>query len=157
MNVLFLCTGNSARSILAEAILNDLPQARGRFHGFSAGSHPKAAVNPAVLQLLQENHNATGGLRSKGWDEFCRPDAPPMDFVFTLHSHLPYVEPWPTGAWKARPHRSGRVPLCRPAHPRCRSEPHTSMGSSWEVSGGTSFPVRARVGQWERRIHMSYP
>ena len=84
MNVLFLCTGNSARSILAEAILNDLPQARGRFHGFSAGSHPKAAVNPAVLQLLQENHIATDGLRSKGWDEFCRPDAPAMDFVFTV-------------------------------------------------------------------------
>src|SRR5262249_19576480 len=84
MNVLFLCTGNSARSILAEAILNDMPQARGRFHAFSAGSHAKGEVNPLVLSLLHENHIATEGLRSKSWDEFCRPDAPAMDFIFTV-------------------------------------------------------------------------
>ena len=81
-NVLFLCTGNSARSILAEAILNRL--GRGRFRGFSAGSHPKGEVHPAALALLRENGDDVRGLRSKPWDEFARPEAPRMDFVFTV-------------------------------------------------------------------------
>jgi arsenate reductase (thioredoxin) len=81
-NVLFLCTGNSARSILAEAILND--RGKGRFKAFSAGSHPKGAVHPMVLALLERTGLPTDGLRSKAWDEFAQPDASPLDFVFTV-------------------------------------------------------------------------
>jgi arsenate reductase len=83
-NVLFLCTGNSARSILAEAVMNDLSIGRGRFKAFSAGSHPKGAVHPLALELLRRAHLPAEGLRSKSWDEFARPDAPPLDFVFTV-------------------------------------------------------------------------
>jgi arsenate reductase len=80
-NVLFLCTGNSARSILAESILN---HPTGRFRGFSAGSHPKGAVHPLALALLERMGMPTEGLRSKAWDEFARPGAPLLDFVFTV-------------------------------------------------------------------------
>ena len=81
-NVLFLCTGNSARSILAEAILNR--QGNGRFRAFSAGSYPKGEVHPAAINLLDELELPTKGLRSKSWDEFARPGAPKLDFVFTV-------------------------------------------------------------------------
>jgi arsenate reductase (thioredoxin) len=81
-NVLFLCTGNSARSILAEAILNR--DGAGRFHAFSAGSHPKGQVHPAALKLLGELGFATEGYRSKSWDEFASEGARPLDFVFTV-------------------------------------------------------------------------
>jgi protein-tyrosine-phosphatase len=83
-NVLFLCTGNSARSLLAEAIMNNLTVSRGRFRAFSAGSHPKDAPNSLALALLGEQHLSTVGLRSKSWDEFARPGAPTLDFVFTV-------------------------------------------------------------------------
>jgi len=81
-NVLFLCTGNSARSIMAEAILN--AQSAGRFRAFSAGSHAVGAVHPMTVDLLKRNHYTTTSLRSKNWDEFAAPGAPVMDFVFTV-------------------------------------------------------------------------
>jgi protein-tyrosine-phosphatase len=81
-NVLFLCTGNSARSIMAEAILGR--EGRGRFRAFSAGSQPKGKVHPFVIDLLRKLNYDVSGLRSKDWKEFSRPDAPKLDFAFTL-------------------------------------------------------------------------
>lgn len=81
-NVLFLCTSNSTRSIMAEAIINR--DGGGRFRGFSAGSQPSGSVNPVALKVLASYGYPTEGLRSKGWDEFAAPDAPVMDFVFTV-------------------------------------------------------------------------
>jgi arsenate reductase len=81
-NVLFICTGNRARSIMAEAVLNR--RGKGKFRAFSAGSHPKGEVHPMVLQLLEKNGLPTAGLRSKSWQEFAEPGAPAMDFIFTV-------------------------------------------------------------------------
>jgi arsenate reductase len=81
-NTLFLCTGNSARSIIAEVILNKI--GKGRFNAYSAGSQPKGQINPNTLRLLRDLGYDTSGLRSKSWSEFARPGAPALDFVFTV-------------------------------------------------------------------------
>jgi len=82
-NILFVCTGNSARSILAEALMNDLGANQG-FQAFSAGSRPRGEVNPWALRTLADHHYATDGFRSKSWEEFTKLDAPQLDFVFTV-------------------------------------------------------------------------
>ena len=97
-NVLFLCTGNSARSILAEAILRK--DGGGRFNAFSAGSFPRPDVHPMSLELLAEHGYPTEGLRSKTWDEFAKPGAPKMDFVFTVCDQAA-AEPCPI--WPGQP------------------------------------------------------
>ncbi len=84
MNVLFVCTGNSARSILAESILNHPAIGQGRFRAFSAGSQPAGQVQPLAIELLHKHGYPTDGLRSKHWDEFSGPGAPRLDFVFTV-------------------------------------------------------------------------
>ncbi len=81
-NVLFLCTGNSARSIMSEVMMNAMGAPR--FRAYSAGSHPGGTVNPFAIELLRKNRLPTEGLRSKSWDEFARPGAPELDFVFTV-------------------------------------------------------------------------
>jgi arsenate reductase len=83
-NVLFPCTGNSARSILAEAAINNLAISGGKFRGYSAGSHPTGTVHPLAIEMLQQNRFSTDGLRSKSSNEFAWPGAPPLHFVFTV-------------------------------------------------------------------------
>ena len=98
LNVLFLCTGNSARSIMAETILNHV--GKGKFKAFSAGSHASGRVNPLALELLEKNKLPTKGLRSKNWDEFVRPGAPFLHFVFTVCDQAA-AEPCPI--WPGQP------------------------------------------------------
>ena len=97
-NVLFLCTGNSARSIMAEALINYWGKAR--FNGLSAGSHPKSEVHPMALEVLERNGLPIKGLKSKSWNEFAAPGAPPLDFVFTVCDHAAQ-ETCPT--WPGQP------------------------------------------------------
>ena len=107
-NVLFLCTGNSARSILAEAAINHLAIGGGKFKGYSAGSHAKGAIHPLTLEILRQYHLPTEGLRSKSWSEFTLPDAPRLDFVFTVCDQAA-AEPCPTVARSADDGALGRA------------------------------------------------
>jgi arsenate reductase len=99
-NVLFLCTGNSARSILAEAAINHLAIGGGKFKGFSAGSHPKGTLHPLTIETLQQYHLPIEGLRSKSWSEFTLSNAPRLDFVFTVCDQAA-AEPCPV--WPGQP------------------------------------------------------
>jgi arsenate reductase len=105
-NVLFLCTGNSARSILAEQLVNHL--GHGRFHGYSAGSRPKGTVHPLALALLEHMKLPTEGLRSKSWDEFASAGAPRLDFVFTVCDDDPWKSPKGDAAAEVCPVWSGQ-------------------------------------------------
>ena len=134
-NVLFLCTGNSARSILAEVLLN--ASGHGRFKAYSAGSHPKGEVHPMALDLIRRNRLPDAGLRSKSWDEFARPDAPPLHFIFTVCDNA-----------------AGEVCPVWPGHP---------MTAHWGVpdpaaATGTEDSVRKAfmqaLGQLQRRIQL---
>jgi arsenate reductase (thioredoxin) len=99
-NVLFICTGNSARSIIAEALMNHPSVGAGKFRAYSAGSHPKGEVHPLALELLREQRIPIDGLRSKSWEEFSRPDAPQLDFVITVCDQAA-AEPCPF--WPGQP------------------------------------------------------
>ena len=100
LNVLFLCTGNSARSILAEAMANHPPISAGKLRAYSAGSHPKGEVDPLAIEILRQSRIPTDGLRSKSWDEFAVTDAPKLDFVFTVCDQAAQ-EPCPV--WPGQP------------------------------------------------------
>jgi protein-tyrosine-phosphatase len=133
-NVLFLCTGNTARSIMAESILRK--DGAGRFNAFSAGSHPKRRVNPFALKVLESFDFPTEGLRSKGWEEFAAPGAPEMDFVFTVRDNAAgeACPVWPgqpmTAHWASKTRLLSREPISRRKRP-----------SSWRrATSRTGFP-----------------
>ena len=134
-NVLFLCTGNSARSILAEAILNN--RGKGRFKAFSAGSHPKGAVHPLALALLERKGLPTEGLRSKAWDEFAQPTAPTLDFIFTVCDNA-----------------AGEVCPVWPGHPMTAhwGQPDPAAVEGTELDRTNAF--REAFSMLERRIEM---
>jgi arsenate reductase len=134
-NVLFLCAGNSARSIFAEALIENWGQ--GKFRGYSAGSHPKGEINPLTLKLLEQLNFPTEHLRSKSWSEFEAPDAPEMDFVFTVCD--------------------------KAATEECPTWPGQPMSAHWGVEQPTTFEgdgtqkllaFRRAFAQLERRIQL---
>ncbi|GKT00762.1 arsenate reductase ArsC [Acidovorax sp. SUPP3434] len=139
LNVLFLCTHNAARSILAEALLNDL--GRGRFHAHSAGSHPRAhqRPNPLGIQVLRSAGIATDGLRSKSWDEFAAPGAPAMDLVITVCDSA-----------------AGEVCPIWPGHPAtahwCHADPSEGSGTDAEKLGAFRNTLHAMKRQLERLV-----
>ena len=155
INVLFLCTHNSARSILAEATLNHI--GHGRFKAFSAGSSPRdnQQPNPLGLQVLRAAGMATEGLRSKSWDEFALPDAPHMDLVITVRSA-------PTGR-ASRPRRTGAMPTRPPSTARMRkslklfARPCTPSAAGWNCWSTcrqavlTNFRCSARHAPWPQQ------
>ena len=128
-NVLFLCTGNSARSILAEAVMNHLGQ--GRFRAFSAGSFPTGQVNPFTLKLLELQGIPTEGLRSKSWNEFATPDSPPLDFVFTVcdRAAQEVCPMWPGQPMSAHWGQATTHKRCWPSARRCASWKTASRSS----------------------------
>jgi arsenate reductase len=134
-NVFFLCTGNSARSVLAEAILNRA--GKGRFRGFSAGSQPKTQVNPHTLNLLRHLGYDTSALRSKSWHEFAVADAPPLDFVFTVCDNA---------AGETCPFWPGQPMTAHWGIP----DPAAAEGSDAEIAVAFSDAYR----MLERRIHL---
>jgi len=139
-NVLFLCTGNSARSILAESLLT--AYAEDRFRAYSAGSFPKGTVRPEALHLLRTLGLPTAGLRSKSWDEFARPDAPHMDFVLTVCDDA---------AGEACPVWPGRPITAHWGIP----DPAASTGSEAEIA--LAFSAALRMLERRIRIFLSLP
>ncbi|MQP68581.1 arsenate reductase ArsC [Niveispirillum sp. SYP-B3756] len=134
-NVLFLCTHNSARSVMAECILNK--EGKGRFQAFSAGSQPSGRINPYVKDLLEHLGHDTAGLRSKTWDEFATPDAPQMDFIFTVCDNA-----------------AGEVCPVWPGHPMTAHwgfpDPSSATGSEAEKAAFTADVFR----QIQRRLQL---
>jgi arsenate reductase len=132
-NVLILCTGNSARSILGEALINHC--GRGRFIGYSAGSSPKRQVHPLALELLADMGLSTVGMRSKSWDEFVGPDAPPLDFIVTVCDNA-----------------AGEMCPVWPGHPMTAhwgiEDPASAQGSDADKR----LAFRTAFGELERRI-----
>jgi arsenate reductase len=131
LHVLFLCTGNSARSILAESFL--AASGGERFRAFSAGSHPKGAVHPLALELLSRQHLSTEGLRSKSWEEFSGPEAPPLDFVFTVCD-------------------SAAAEVC-PVWPGQPMSAHWGVPDPAAVEGDLDVQRRAFLGAWTQLSH----
>ncbi len=154
-NVLFLCTGNSARSILAECSL--ARRSGGRFRSFSAGSHPTGKVNPGALALLGELGLPTDGLRSKSWDEFAAPGAPQLDFIFTVcDSAAGEVCP----VWPGRP-MTAHWGVPDPAHVEGEAARAKAFREAWQVLDRrvalfTSLPLASldamALGDWLRQI-----
>ncbi|MCU0868061.1 MAG: arsenate reductase ArsC [Burkholderiales bacterium] len=131
LHVLFLCTGNSARSILAERFL--AISGGERFRAFSAGSHPKGSVHPLALELLERQRVSTDGLRSKSWDEFAEADAPPLDFVFTVCD-------------------SAAAEMC-PVWPGQPMSAHWGVPDPAAVEGDLDVRRRAFLGAWTQLSH----